>query len=130
MERDLTEQEKAVVKLREREKLSFRAIGERYGISPSKASTIYYRAQRELKIRQYRELWREQNQKEVSFPLTLGEAVVLKRILVLFQDWKLNDCQKTERGYRELCQDPEHLTAKALEQRLILLEQKTRKLKP
>lgn len=69
MKYPLTDQEQTIVKLREEQKLSFRAIGERLELSPGKTSYAYHRAARKLRRNRFHELREEQNRIIVSFPL-------------------------------------------------------------
>ena len=81
MKYTLTDQEQTIVTLREEQKLSFRAIGERLELSASKTSYAYHRATRKLRVNRFHTLREEQNQNMVSFSLSVGEAVTLQRIL-------------------------------------------------
>lgn len=78
---EITERELEIARLREGEGLSYRAIGERYGITPGRASQLYHSLVRKRQERQWKEFNEAQNQKNVSIDFTLGEIVVLQRIL-------------------------------------------------
>lgn len=118
----LTDQEQTIVTLREEQKLSFRAIGERLELTPNKTSYAYHRAARKLRINRFHELREEQNQIMVSLSLSVGEAVILQRILSLFRAWKMDDCRNNDPELQEIWNDPEYLVAEDLEKRLSALE--------
>lgn len=122
----LTDQEQAIVTLREEQKLSFRAIGERLELSPSKTSYTYYQATRKLRLNRFHELHDKQNQIIVSFSLTVGEAVTLQRILSLFGTGKMKDCWANNAEFQELKNDPEYLAAEDMKKRLAALERAAR----
>lgn len=126
MKYQLTDQEQAIVTLREEQKLSFRAIGERLELSPSKTSYVYHQATRKLRHNRFHELREEQNQILVSFSLTVGEAVTLQRILFLFWKWKMKDCWANDTEFQELKNDPEYLAAEDMKKRLAALERAAR----
>lgn len=122
----LTDQEQTIVTLREEQKLSFRAIGERLELSANKTSYAYHRAARKLRINRFHELREEQNQVMVSLSLSVGEVVILRRILSLFQTWKIDDCRNNDSELQEIWNDPEYLAAENLEKRLSDLERAAR----
>lgn len=122
----LTDQEQTIVTLREEQKLSFRAIGERLELSANKTSYAYYRAARKLRLNRYHELREEQNRIMVSLSLSVGEAVILQRILSLFQEWKRKDCRSNYSELQRVWSDPEYLVAEDLEKRLSGLERTAR----
>ena len=122
----LTDQEQTIVTLREEQKLSFRAIGERLELSANKTSYAYHRAARKLRINRFHELREEQNQVMVSLSLSVGEVVILRRILSLFQTWKIDDCRNNDPELQETRNDPEYLAAENLEKRLFDLERAAR----
>lgn len=122
----LTDQEQTIVTLREEQKLSFRAIGERLELSANKTSYAYHRAARKLRINRFHELREEQNQVMVSLSLSVGEVVILRRILSLFQTWKIDDCRNNDPELQEIWNDPEYLAAENLEKRLSDLERAAR----
>lgn len=122
----LTDQEQTIVKLREEQKLSFRAIGERLELSSGKISYAYHRAKRKLRLNRFHELREEQNRIIVSFPLMVGEVVVLRHILSLFREWKRKDCRNDPSELQEVWNDPEYLAAEDLEKRLSALERAAR----
>ena len=72
MQFDMTVREKEILKLHEEEKLSFRAIGEKYGISSGRASQIFRDADRKR---------REAYRLEIPLSLTRGELIMLEEIL-------------------------------------------------
>lgn len=126
MKYQLTDQEQAIVTLREEQRLSFRAIGELLELSPNKTSYIYHQTTRKLRHNRFHELREEQNQIIVSFPLMVGEVVILRRILFLFQKWKRGDCRGNHPEFQELKNDPEYLAAEDMEKRLAALERAAR----
>ncbi|MBO5034404.1 MAG: hypothetical protein J6C43_02190 [Oscillospiraceae bacterium] len=126
MKYTLTDQEQTIVTLREEQKLSFRAIGERLELSANKTSYAYHRAARKLRINRFHELREEQNQVMVSLSLSVGEVVILRRILSLFQTWKIDDCRNNDPELQETRNDPEYLAAENLEKRLSDLERAAR----
>ena len=126
MKYTLTDQEQTIVTLREEQKLSFRAIGERLELSANKTSYAYHRAARKLRINRFHELREEQNQVMVSLSLSVGEVVILRRILSLFQTWKIDDCRNNDPELQETRNDPEYLAAENLEKRLFDLERAAR----
>lgn len=77
---EITNREKEIYDLRQAG-WSFTKIAKEYRLSPTTVSAHYrhvLRKQSELKMRQFREI---QNKQEVSVTMTLGEAVILQRIL-------------------------------------------------
>lgn len=126
MKYTLTDQEQTIVTLREEQKLSFRAIGERLELSASKTSYAYHRATRKLRVNRFHALREEQNQSMVSFSLSVGEAVTLQRILSLFQSWKMKDCRGNYSELQKAWNDPEYLAAEGLGKRLSALERAAR----
>lgn len=122
MDHILTDQEKEIVALREEQRLSFRLIGERCGMTTSKATYLYHNACRMLRIDRYHQLRRKQDLKGVSFDLTIGETVVLQHILQLFQSWKISDCRGNFTAIEDLKKDPDYLAAIDLHKRLSALE--------
>ena len=112
MKYTLTDQEQTIVTLREEQKLSFRAIGERLELSANKTSYAYHLAARKLRINRFHELREEQNQIIVS--------------LSLFQTWKIDDCRNNDPELQEIWNDPEYLAAENLEKRLSTLERAAR----
>ena len=123
MKYTLTDQEQTIVTLREEQKLSFRAIGERLELSANKTSYAYHLAARKLRINRFHELREEQNQIIVSLSLSV---VILRRILSLFQTWKIDDCRNNDPELQEIWNDPEYLAAENLEKRLSTLERAAR----
>lgn len=121
---DLEEEE--LTDLREQQGLTFKALGERYHISPAKASQIYHKVQFNRQVQRRREMRRQENQQVVAFELTLGEAVVLQRILYAFGTWKLRDGNyRIGKKYGAL-QDVDYITSGELRRRLMDLEGDTR----
>lgn len=123
---DLKEKEEEITDLREQQGLTFKAIGERYHISPDKASRIYHRVQYNRREQRRQELRREENQQVVAFELTLGEAVILQRILYAFGTWKLRDGNYRIGKKHGAVQDADYIVSRELGRRLIALEKDTR----
>lgn len=117
---ETTNREEEIADLRERQGLTYKAIGERYHISPSRAAQIYRRLQRRRQEQRRRELYQKENQKTVSFSLTLGEVVVLNKILLDFR------VKKVCGGRRGPMEDVDYLVAARLSSRLSKLEHDTR----
>ena len=76
-----------IAKLREQQGLTFKAIGEKYQISPGKASYLYQDFLRRRRLARVREMYEQENRLTVSVKITLGEIVVLRRILAFYQTW-------------------------------------------
>ena len=81
MQFDMTVREKEILKLHEEEKLSFRAIGEKYGISSGRASQIFRDADRKRREAYRLEQQKEANKEEIPLSLTRGELIMLEEIL-------------------------------------------------
>ena len=113
--------------LREQGGMTFKAIGELYQISPGKVSYLYQDHLRRRRVMRSRELHEAQNQITVSFALTLGEAVILQRILSFYR--RRIFCKNSRQLGKEdsIFQDPDYLTAESLSLRLFRLESKTRR---
>lgn len=124
MDEQIITREEEIVDLREREKMSFRAIGERCQLSAQQVSVIYHKAQRKRRLERAHMMWEEQNQKIASLELSIGEAVILQRILLLFQCWKLKECRKGEG--KEIFEDPDYVVAEKLLSRARKLEKSAR----
>ncbi len=113
--------------LREQQGMTFKAIGEMYHISPGKASYLYQDHLRRRRIARYREIHEEQNQINVSVPMTLGEIAVLCRILSLYQIWVLRENSRRAKEENPLFKEPDYVTAEYLNRRLSELERKKRR---
>lgn len=124
---ELTERERLVADLREREGLTYTEIAQRCNISPVTASKDYHEVVYKRRRRKWQELWLEENQKIVSFSLKLGEVVILKRVLYTFFDWKDNcECHRVD-VKRPRLEDVDYTTAKELFRRLTDLETSARR---
>ena len=123
----LTDIEKEIVALREEQKLSFRLIGEQCGMTTSKATHLYHKASRMLRANRCHELRQKQNLITVSFELSIGETVILQRILQLFQSWKMSNCRGNSAEWHALQSDPDYLSAIDLQRRLSDLEHRERR---
>ncbi|MCI9403200.1 MAG: hypothetical protein HFF04_05970 [Oscillospiraceae bacterium] len=122
MDEQRKKQAEEIAELRELHGMTFKAIAERYQISPGKVSYLYHDLQRLRRLARYRELREAQNQITVSFSLTLGEAVILQRLLLFYQ--KRVFAESARRG--DLADDPDYNTSEALLRRLFRLEHETR----
>lgn len=123
---DITKREEEIAELREQKALTFKAIAERYQISPNRASQIYRSVQRKRREERRRELYREENKKTVSVPMTLGELEVLRRILLAFSSWKLDNETHTIGKWCEFLSDTDYTTAESLNARCGRIEQEER----
>lgn len=123
MER-LTEQEAAIVRLREEEGLTFAAIGERCGVAAPRASYLYKFARRKLRNERRRELYRAENQKMVTFELSLGEVEALLGILEAYLQPPGSEAAAGRPGI--LGTGVDHTTAQRIRRRLQLLDQAER----
>lgn len=74
----LTEREAEVVRCRE-EKMTFREIGARFGISANRASQVFQDARRKLRQGERYRLALERNQQCVETNFTRGELLVIQR---------------------------------------------------
>ena len=81
----LTDLEQEIFTLREQKCLTYKAIGEQFHISPSRASQIFHAAQRKLQAAKRRELYLEENKMVVPVELSLGEIVILRLSCSFFQ---------------------------------------------
>lgn len=116
-----------IAALREEQGMTFKAIGELYQISPGKASYLYQDFLRRRRLARVHELYEEQNQIEVSIKMTLGEVVVLQRILTFYQTWALRENSRRAREENPLFKEPDYVTAGYLNSRLARLEKEKRK---
>ena len=115
-----------IAELRERESMTFKAIGERYQLTPGKASYLYQDHLRRRRIARYREIHEEQNQINVSVSMTLGEIAVLRRILSLYQIWALRENSRRAKEENPLFEEPDYVTAEYLNRRFAGLEKEKR----
>ncbi len=115
-----------IVALRDEEELTFKAIGERYHISASRASQIYRSEQRRMRSEKRKEFYEAEKRKTVSLDLTLGEVEILIRILGNFKRRKMRAGGKLEEKKRTYLEDVEYLTAEDLSVRLYRLERDAR----
>ena len=112
--------------LREEQEMTFSAIGMKYNISSNKASYLYHRLLRKRRIARYQELYAAQNQTEITLSLTLGEGVVLQRILSHFQQHMIRKNARKDTTTYLFCNDPDYATAENLRSRLSDIEQEIR----
>lgn len=127
MDKQMEKWAEEIAGLREQQKMTFKAIGEMYHISPGKVSYLYQDYLRRRRVARYREIHERQNQMSVSVSMTLGETVVLQRILTLYQIWALRESSRWDKKGNPLFQEPDCVTAEYLNRRLSELERKKRK---
>lgn len=127
MSEKITQREQEIVDLREREQMTFRAIGERYQLSAGQAAGIYHKVQRKRRLERARVMRQAQNQKVVSLEISVGEIVMLQRILYLFQHWKMKDSWGRKGEWEQTREDPDFVTAEELLRRICKLEREARK---
>ncbi|MCI9264755.1 MAG: hypothetical protein HFF06_09290 [Oscillospiraceae bacterium] len=116
-----------IAKLREQQGMTFKAIGEMYQISPGKVSYLYQDFLRRRRLARVREMYQQENrQLTVSVKMTLGEIVVLRRILAFYQTWVRRESLR-RRGENPLFQEPDCVTAEYLSSRFGELEKEKRR---
>lgn len=115
-----------IADLRERREMTFKAIGELYLISPGKVFWLYQDHLRRRRLAHYYEMYEKQNQMPVCVKLTLGELLVLRRILSYYQDWRLRENSRRTRTENPLFGEPDCITAKYLCEQFIRLEKEKR----
>lgn len=125
---EITAREEEIQRLREVEGLTYREIAERYGINPSRVSQIYHSILRKRREQQQKEFYESQNRKTVSFELTLGEIVVLQRILVCYMLGESGKIwhTRTNSDQEELENSIDYMTAESLSHRLHVTENQNR----
>lgn len=116
-----------IADLRERREMTFKEIGELYQISPGRASYLYQDHLRRRRIARYREIHEKQNQMPVCVKLTLGEVLVLQRILSYYQGWKFRENSRRTQGENPLFEEPDCITARYLCEKLLRLEKEKRR---
>lgn len=114
MNMQMTEREQEVLRLHENEKLSFRTIAERYGISQGRASQVYHDADRKRRHAYQMEMRREENKKEISLVLTRGELLMLGEILGEYVYLATNNIRHTLDELNRLESDPRYQEAERL----------------
>ncbi len=115
-----------IAQLREQQGMTFKAIGEMYQISPGKVSYLYQGFLRRRRLAHYRELHEKQNQMTVSVKMTLGELVVLRRILSFYQSRVCREDSRLSRMENPVFKEPDYVTAEYLERQFARLEQEKR----
>ena len=117
---ELTPQEQKVLSLYSMDGLTFAKIAETLGISRSRASQIYHNALGKQDLMRRQEFYLEQNQKNVSVTLKLGEVVVLQRILNEYLKLKMNAIRNTKNNsdWEALQKDVDFNTAKTLQKQM------------
>ena len=116
-----------IADLRERQEMTFKEIGELYQITPGRASYLYQDCLRRRRLARYHEMHERQNQMAVTVKLTLGELIVLRRILSYYQGWKFRETSRRTRVENPLFEEPDCVTAKYLVERFLLLEKEKRR---
>ena len=116
-----------IAQLREESGMTFKAIGEKLGLSPSKTSYLYQALLRDRRAARYRELYAAQNQIDISLPLTLGEGVILRRIPFFYQNRVLREDSRRSSFSYLLRNDPDYATAENIQKRLFHIEHEIRR---
>ena len=114
MNMQMTEREQEVLRLHEIERLSFRAIAERYGISRNRASQVYRDADRKRRHAYMVEMRREANKKEIPLVLTRGELLMLGEILDHYTYLASNNIRHTLDELERVQADTRYQEAKRL----------------
>lgn len=114
MNMQMTEREQEVLRLHEDEKLSFRAIAERYGISQGRAVQVYRDADRKRRYAYQVEMRREANKKEIPLVLTRGELLMLGEILREYTHLAVSNIRHTPDEWERLQADPRYQEAERL----------------
>lgn len=127
MDKNMRKIAEEIAALREEQGMTFKAIGELYQISPGKAFYLYQDFLRRRRLARVYELYEEQNQIEVSIRMTLGEVVVLQRVLTFYQTWALRENSRRAREENPVFKEPDYVTAEYLNNRLAKLEKEKRK---
>lgn len=123
---DLTDREKEIAVFREEKKLTFRAIGELYHISTSRASQIYRMVLRKRREEERRRLYEEENKMHVNLDITVEEIDVLVRLLrVIPQERPKPGARYIEYGLHWL-EDSDFSAAVSFRSRLRALERSSR----
>lgn len=112
--------------LREQQGLTFRAIGETLRLPPGKVSYLYHELQRQRRILRYRELREQQNQIAVSLSLTLGEGLVLQKVLSFYQNRMFRENSRYLGCGAQFPDDPDFAVAEELLRRISELDYETR----
>lgn len=126
---ELTERELEIFRLRDSEGLSYGAISERLGITKRRASQLYHDVLRHQRKVRREEFYKKENAKIITFVLTLGEVVVLQRILDDYAFNKQNKlrhtiCNPDLDALRTECID--YISAEKLSRRLHAAETQNR----
>lgn len=117
MLRELTPREIEIIRLREEESWTFRAIGTQFGVSDSRAFQIYRQIQRRRREAKRLLLALPENRVLLSFSLSRGEATVLEKILsAVLEGYLDRPLQIGDHGL-----DPDFLYAEELHRRLLEL---------
>lgn len=115
MNLQLTEREAEILRLHEMEKVTFRELAEKYGITQSRASQIFHDADRKRRQAYQLELKQKENQRKVSVTLTKGDLIMVRRILGEYMFYRRTHVRATIREMEWLDSDPRYLAAERLE---------------
>ena len=127
MEEKTIKMAEEIADLRERQGLTFKAIAELYQISSGRASYLYQDCLRRRRLARYNEMHKRQNQMIVTVKMTLGEIVVLRRILSYYENWQFRENNRYTKGKNPLFQEPDCVIEKYLEERFLLFEKEKRR---
>lgn len=127
MDEQRKRQAEEITDLRDHQGLTYRAIGEKLHITPGKVSYLYYELQAQRRVARYWELRKEQNQIPVFLPLTLGECLVLQKVLSFYEERMLRENSRHPRSATGLNDDPDFVKAKKLLHRISELDRATRR---
>ena len=83
-----TDRELEIARLRVQDRLSYREIGLKFGLTASRVRAIYQRFEVKMRRARLEEFRRKENQKPVLIELKLNQVLILQRILALFIRWK------------------------------------------
>ena len=97
----LTERELEILELRE-QKVSYRIIAEKYGVSQSRAQSIYKQAKRRLREEQRRILTRKANQMIVPTGFSRSQLIIIRDALYTLRLTISNSVTHTWRNLTEL----------------------------
>lgn len=110
----LTEREEEVLRLHELEKVPFRVLAEKYGVTQSRASQIFHDADRKRRQAYQQELQRQENKREITVTLTRGELLMLHSLLDEYMHYRCTHVRATVNEMEWLNSDPRYLEAKRL----------------
>lgn len=121
----LTERELEILELRE-QKVSYREIAERYGISQSRAQSVCTQAKRRLREEQRRILTGKANQMIVPTAFTRSQLIIIRDALYTLRQTMSNSVTHTWRNLMELEEkDPVYQKAEQILEMVEKLLEKT-----